>query len=163
MYDFWSINNFLFNLCTLKWALLAHKLIYSTCCSQINFSCSVTAHHANFSRSESESGSTERHDIRHQRFAHTRLWPHLQHSSPAAWNSRTASDNWMLQKLSNEATTQSTLWHDAAFSTVRLASTNHGRTDNASPFSLMAANFASGMGPCMGIVEPFKHLLKFSV
>ena len=23
----------------------------------------------------------------------------------------------------------------------------------------LAANFASGVGPCMGIVEPFKHLL----
>ena len=33
---------------------------------------------------------------------------------------------------------------------------NHGQTDNASP---MAANFA-WVGPCMGIVEPFKHVLR---
>ena len=24
----------------------------------------------------------------------------------------------------------------------------------------LAANFASGVGPCMGMVEPFKHLLR---
>ena len=46
--------------------------------------------------------------------------------------------------------------HDTAFSTVRLASTNHGRTDDASP---MAANFTSRVGPCVGIVEPSKHVL----
>ena len=44
------------------------------------------------------------------------------------------------------------LCHDTAFSTVGLALTNHGRTNNASPFSPMAANFASRVGPCMGIV-----------
>ena len=43
-----------------------------------------------------------------------------------------------------------------------MARLSHGldklrRTDDASP---MAANFASGVGPCMGIVEPFKHVLR---
>ena len=52
------------------------------------------------------------------------------------------------------------LCHDTAFSTVGLASTNHRRTINASPFSPMAANFASRVGPCMGIVEPFKQVLR---
>jgi len=37
-----------------------------------------------------------------------------------------------------------------------MASTNCGQTDDACP---MAANFASGVGPCVGIVEPFKHIL----
>ena len=44
-----------------------------------------------------------------------------------------------------------------AFSTVRLASTKHGQTDDASRFGPMAANFASGvtahpkfMGACLG-------------
>ena len=32
-------------------------------------------------------------------------------------------------------------------------------TDEAMMRYTLAANFASGMGPCMGIVEPFKHLL----
>ena len=50
-----------------------------------------------------------RHDIRHQRFVHTRLWPHLQLSSPAAQNLHTASDDWTLQKLGNDATSPSAL------------------------------------------------------
>ena len=36
----------------------------------------------------------------------------------------------------------------------------HGRTGNASRFGPMAANFSSGVDPCAGIVEPFKHLLR---
>ena len=50
-----------------------------------------------------------RHDIRHQKFADTCLWPHLQHSSPAAQNLHTASDDWTLQKLGNDATSLSAL------------------------------------------------------
>ena len=34
------------------------------------------------------------------------------------------------------------------------------QTDDASQFSPMAANFASRVGSCAGIVEPFKHLLR---
>ena len=34
---------------------------------------------------------------------------------------------------------------------------NRGRTEDVSP---MAANFASGVGPCVGTVEPFKHVLR---
>ena len=37
---------------------------------------------------------------------------------------------------------------------------NHGRTDDASRFGPMAANFASGVGSCVGIVEPFKYILR---
>ena len=33
-------------------------------------------------------------------------------------------------------------------------------TDEATMRYTLAANFASGVGPCMGIVEPFKHLLR---
>ena len=36
------------------------------------------------------------------------------------------------QKLSNKATSRSVLQHDTAYSTVRLASTKRGQTDNAS-------------------------------
>ena len=53
----------------------------------------------------------------------------------------------------------SPLCHDTAFSTVGLALTNHGCTNDASPFSPLAANLASRVGPCMGIVEPFKRVL----
>ena len=98
------------------------------------------------------------HDITHQRFAHTHLLPCSQHSSLPARNLHTVSDNWMLRKLSNEAISQSALLHDTAFSTVGLASMKHGWTDDASWFCPMAANFASWVGPCVGIVEPFKHL-----
>ena len=37
---------------------------------------------------------------------------------------------------------------------------NHGQTDDASPFSLMAANFESRGEPCVGIVEPLKQVLR---
>ena len=33
-------------------------------------------------------------------------------------------------------------------------------TDEVTMRYTLAANFASGMGPCTGIVEPFKHLLR---
>ena len=33
-------------------------------------------------------------------------------------------------------------------------------TDEATMRYTLAANFASGVGPCTGIVEPFKHLLR---
>ena len=54
----------------------------------------------------------------------------------------------------------SLLWPYCAYITwpdYHMASTNCGRTDDASP---MAANFASGVGPCVGIIEPFKHILR---
>ena len=71
------------------------------------------------------------HDIR---FTHTCPWPCLQHSSPAARNLHIASNDWMLWKLGNEATSWSALQHVTAFSTVGLASTKHERSDNASRF-----------------------------
>ena len=36
----------------------------------------------------------------------------------------------------------------------------YGLTDNASPFSPTAANFTFEVGPCVGIVEPFKWVLR---
>ena len=96
------------------------------------------------------------HNIRHQRFTHTRLWPCSQRSSPVAQNSRTANDDWTLWKLGNEATSQSALEYITAFSTVWHTSTNHRQSDDASWF--VAAIFTSGVGCCAGIVEPFKHI-----
>ena len=69
----------------------------------------VTAHHAKFLHSKSEGRSTYvapiilMHfgcsDIRHQRFAHTRPLSCSQHSSPAAQNSHTASNDWTCWNL----------------------------------------------------------------
>ena len=44
---------------------------------------------------------------------------------------------------------------DTAFSTAGLASTKH----EATMWYTLAVYFTFGVGPCMGLVEPFKHLL----
>ena len=69
-------------------------------------------------------------------------WPRSQRSSPVVWNSHTATDDWMLRKLSNEATGLSAL-----YKSIR---------------DPLVANFASRVGHCariVMIVETFKHLL----
>ena len=98
------------------------------------------------------------HDIR---FTHTCPWPCLQHSSPAARNLRTASNDWMLWKLGNEATSWSALQHVTAFSTVGLASTKHERSDDASRFGTpWQLTLQPVWALASWIVEPFKHLLR---
>ena len=53
------------------------------------------------------------------------------------------------------------LAHDTTFSNVGLASTKHGRSDNASQFSTpWQANVVSWVSTCAEIVKPFKHLLR---
>ena len=45
------------------------------------------------------------------------------------------------------------------FSTIRQSSTKHGKSDDLVDLVPRQLTFASGVGACMGIVEPFKHLL----
>ena len=77
----------------------------------------VTAHHAKICVVNPKVGPLSLHScncsdvprLRHQRFAHTCPWPCSQHSSPAAQNLRTASDDQTQRKLDNEATSRSAL------------------------------------------------------
>lgn len=70
---------------------------------------------------------------------------------------RTASDG----RCGSFATRQQVGPHDTAFSIVGLASTKYERSDDAaSQFDTPAANVASRVNACTGIVEPFKHLLR---
>ena len=92
------------------------------------------------------------HDILHQRFAHTRPWPRSQRFSPVARNSRTASDKRCMRKLGNRATSAFYIVRYIHISTVGLASTKHGRSDDASSRWHLSSH--------PWIVEPpVKHLL----
>jgi len=46
-----------------------------------------------------------------------------------------------------------------SFSTIRLASTKHEKSDDLVDLVPWQLSFASGVGACMGRVEPFKHFL----
>ena len=95
------------------------------------------------------------HDIKHQRFTHTRLWPLSQRSFAAARNLHTASDDWTLRKLGNDRGYESVSY------VARHCFLHCWRsTYEATMQYTLVANFASRVGPCKGMVEPLKHLLR---
>ena len=97
-------------------------------------------------------------DLRYQKFTHTRPWPRLQHSFPAAQN---------LQPT-NVSDVQVCLWSSFDLSLFLIQTLTLTPPPNNTLLANidilircpLAANFASAVDPCVGIVKPFKLLLR---
>ena len=92
------------------------------------------------------------YDIRNLRFAHTSSWPRSQCSFLAAWNSCTTSNKhcWSLATGLQVGLFCSTIQHSHHW-----AGLDKARAKRRCRYSL-EANFPSGVGACVGIIESFR-------
>ena len=98
--------------------------------------------------------------IRHQKFAHTCLWPRLQCSFPAAWNLCTASDDWMCRNLATK------LWVGPLCSMIQPSPLSGWPQQSMDELMMQVDSVPWQLtshprwGPFAWIVEPFKHFLR---